>query len=89
LGWLLATIFFQSGYYLILSGKLTQGEDAFIVDSIPVPVCKIVREKQLKICRENFEAATDKGYSAIFKQYYIGYKLHLLIGANGCMQIWK
>ena len=67
----------------ILSGKLRQGEDAFIVDSIPVPVCKIVREKQLKICRENFETAPDKGYSAIFKQYYIGYKLHLLIGVNG------
>lgn len=67
----------------VLSGKLTEGEDAFIVDSIPVPVCKIVREKQLKVCRENFETAPDKGYSAIFKQYYIGYKLHLLIGVNG------
>lgn len=67
----------------ILSDTLTSGWDAFIVDSIPIPVCKIIREKQLRICREHFETAPDKGYSAVFKQYYIGYKLHLLIGVNG------
>lgn len=66
-----------------LSAGLLQGEDCFIVDSIPVPVCKLARENQLKVCRENFETAPDKGYSAIHKQYYVGYKLHLLIGTNG------
>ena len=67
----------------VLAAPLTEGENAFIVDSIPVPVCKIVREKQLKVCRQNFETAPDKGYSAVYKQYYMGYKLHLLIGVNG------
>jgi hypothetical protein len=67
----------------VLSGGLLGDEDAFIVDSIPVPVCKLAREHQLKACRQDFETAPDKGYSAIHKQYYIGYKLHLLIGVNG------
>ena len=66
-----------------LSAGLLQGEDSFIVDSIPVPVCKLARESQLKICRKDFQTAPDKGYSAIHKQFYIGYKLHLLIGVNG------
>ena len=67
----------------ILSGGLLEDENAFIVDSIPVPVCKLAREHQLKACRQNFETAPDKGYSAIHKQYYVGYKLHLLIGVKG------
>jgi len=69
-----------------LAAKLNEGEDVFMVDSIPVPVCKLAREQQLRACRENFETAPDKGYSAIYKQYYIGYKLHLLIGMNGVYQ---
>jgi len=66
-----------------LAAKLSEGEDVYMVDSIPVPVCKLAREQQLKVCRHEFETAPDKGYSAVYKQYYIGYKLHLTIGMNG------
>lgn len=69
-----------------LAGVLHEGEDVFMVDSVPVPVCKLAREQQLKICRHDFETAPDKGYSAVYKQYYIGYKLHLTIGMNGVYQ---
>lgn len=69
-----------------LAAKLNEGEDVFMVDSIPVPVCKLAREQQLRVCRHNFETAPDKGYSAVYKQYYIGYKLHLMIGMNGVYQ---
>ncbi len=60
-----------------------QGENIFLVNSIPVPICRIVREKSSKICRENFETAPDKGYSAVNKAWYFGYKLHLVTSANG------
>ena len=60
-----------------------QGEDAYIVDSIPVPVCQIVREKRSLICREDFETAPDKGYSAVSEAYYYGYKLHSVISVRG------
>lgn len=66
-----------------LSDRLNEGENVFIVDSIPVPICKIVREKSSKICREKFETAPDKGYSAINKAWYFGYKLHLVTSVTG------
>ena len=31
-----------------LAALLNEGEDTYIVDSIPVPVCQIAREKQSK-----------------------------------------
>lgn len=66
-----------------LADSMNEGENVFIIDSIPVPVCKIAREKSSKICRENFETAPDKGYSAVNKAYYYGYKLHMITSVNG------
>jgi hypothetical protein len=66
-----------------IAGNMNLGEDVFIVDSIPVPICKLVREKQIKICKEQFETAPDKGYSAVNKSYYFGYKLHLITSVRG------
>jgi hypothetical protein len=60
-----------------LANLLNEGEDTYIVDSFPVPVCQIAREKRNKICCENFETAPDKEYSAVSKAYYYDYKLHL------------
>lgn len=66
-----------------LADEMNKGENVFIVDSVPVPVCRIVREKTAKICKENFETAPDKGYSAVNKAWYFGYKPHLVTSANG------
>ena len=66
-----------------IGDDLTLGEDCYIVDSIPVPVCKISRELRTKVCKEDYKTACDKGYSAVNKQYYIGYKLHLVTSLNG------
>ena len=68
---------------LQIAGQLNQDESVFLVDSIPVPVCQIAREKQSKICKENFETAPDKGFSAVSKSYYYGYELHLLTSMKG------
>lgn len=66
-----------------LAEQMNEGENVFIVDSIPIPICKIVREKSSKVCRENFETAPDKGYSAVNKAWYFGYKLHLVTSVKG------
>ena len=47
------------GDYIVRLNKqaadlMNQGENIFLIDSIPVPICGIVREKSSKICRENF-----------------------------------
>jgi hypothetical protein len=69
-----------------IANKLNENEDAYIVDSIPVPVCQIAREKRSKVCKEVFENAPDKGFSAVSKSYYYGYKLHLITSVRGVFQ---
>lgn len=66
-----------------IASYLNEGEDCFLVDSIPIPVCKNAREQRSRICKEYFETAPNKGYSAVNKTWYYGYKLHLLTSANG------
>lgn len=66
-----------------IASYLNEGEDTFIVDSIPMPVCQIAREKSSKICKEEYETAPDKGYSAVSKSWYYGYKLHLVTSVRG------
>jgi hypothetical protein len=53
------------------------------MDSVPVPIYKIVREKRCKFRKDYFETKSDKGYSAISKQYNYGCKLHLVTSVNG------
>jgi len=66
-----------------IANRLNEGENIFLIDSIPIPVCKNAREKQSKVCKQNFETAPDKGYSAVNKSYFYGYKLHLLTSVKG------
>jgi hypothetical protein len=66
-----------------LSEVLNESENVFLVDSIPVPVCKIAREKRCKFGSDCVENAPDKGYSAVTKSYYYGYKLHLVTSIKG------
>jgi hypothetical protein len=68
------------------STQLTPCEDTYMVDSIPIPVAHIAREHSTAVCREQFHTAPDKGYSAVLEQYYIGYKLHLVVSLNGIYQ---
>jgi len=66
-----------------IAGFINEGEDFYLVDSIPIPICKNAREKSSKVCKENFETAPNKGYSAVNKTWYFGYKLHLLTSVRG------
>jgi hypothetical protein len=66
-----------------LAGRFLEFEDYFIVDSMPLEVCKIAREKRTKICKEHFENAPDKGFCASQDFYFYGYKLQGVCSANG------
>jgi hypothetical protein len=74
-------------YIHILNEKIAlqfnEFENVIIVDSIPIPVVQLAREKRSKICKKDFESSPDKGYSAVSKSYYFGYKLHLATTLNG------
>ena len=66
-----------------MANKLISQENIFIVDSMPVEVCKLSRSRRSKVCKENFETAPDKGFCSAQNSFYYGYKLHGICSANG------
>ena len=66
-----------------ISSLLNEGENIYLVDSIPVPICKNARITRSKICKDDYETAPDRGYSAVTKSYFYGYKLHLATSIRG------
>lgn len=58
-------------------------EDCFIVDSMPLEVCKLSRASRSKICSSDFDTSPNKGYCASQQMNYFGYKLHAICSVNG------
>ncbi len=63
--------------------KLAFGEVTFVIDSMPIQICKFSRAKRSRVCRERYETAPDYGFCAAQNQTYFGYKLHGLASLNG------
>lgn len=57
--------------------------DYFIVDSMPLEVCKLSRSSRSSICKEEYNTAPDKGYCASQANHYYGYKLHAVCTVDG------
>ncbi|STD52832.1 IS982 family transposase [Empedobacter falsenii] len=70
----------------LLAEKFNGSEKYFIVDSMPLEVCKLSRSSHSKICRETDYAIPNKGYCASQKMHYYGYKLHAVCSAEGVFQ---
>jgi hypothetical protein len=66
-------------YILELMGDLYSSGEAFVLDSIPVPVCKYVRSNR---CRK-VQGPQYCGYCSSKKERYYGWKLHLLCTPHG------
>lgn len=66
-----------------LAAQFNEFEDFFIVDSMPLEVCKLSRSKRSTICREEPYARPDKGYCAAQGATYYGYKLHAVCSVSG------
>lgn len=66
-----------------LAEQFLSFEDYYIIDSMPLEVCKLAREKRSKVCAEAFETSPEKGYCAAQKMYFYGYKLQGVCSVNG------
>lgn len=66
--------------------KLNEFESYFVVDSMPLEVCKISRSSRSKICKETEYAVPNKGYCASQSLHFYGYKLHGICSINGVFQ---
>lgn len=66
-----------------LSRKFIEYEDYFIIDSMPLEVCKFSRHYRSKICKEDFNTAPEKGFCASQNMWFYGYKLHGTCSVSG------
>lgn len=66
-----------------LSSVLLKDNNRFVVDSMPLEICKKSRASRSKICKENPYATPDIDYCASQQMYYYGYKLHAVCSTNG------
>jgi hypothetical protein len=69
-----------------LASRFLEFEDYFIVDSMPLEICKLSRHKRIKICKDEFETAPSKGFCASQQMYFYGYKLHGICSFSGVFQ---
>lgn len=63
--------------------QLIGEEDTFVIDSIPLPVCRYARANRIKILKDDQLLEPSYGYKHIDKQHFFGFKMHLSISANG------
>ncbi len=70
----------------LLSERLNSGADIFAIDSMPLEICKLSREKRNKMGKESIHHSPDKGYCASQKKYFYGYKLHSVCTAAGVIE---
>ncbi|WP_034040883.1 IS982 family transposase [Wocania ichthyoenteri] len=71
---------------LKLATHFNEFEDYFIVDSMPLEVCKLSRSSRSRICKEATYVFPDKGYCASQSANYYGYKLHAICSVSGIFQ---
>ena len=66
--------------------KLNESENYFIVDSMPLEVCKISCSFRSKICKDVDYAYPNKGFCASQNLHFYGYKLHAVCSISSVFQ---
>ena len=69
-----------------LAETFNEFEDCFVIDSMPLEVCRLSRGKRSKICKEQNYSVPDRGFCASQQMPYYGYKLHAVCSVNGVFQ---
>ena len=66
-----------------LARSFLEFENYFIIDSMPLEICKKARQNRIKICKKDFETAPSKGFCASQDTWFYGYKLHGICSVSG------
>jgi hypothetical protein len=69
-----------------MSAVLAPSEGYYLVDSMPLEICKFGRAKRLRICQEADEVRPDYGYCAVHHMHYFGYKIHAACSPDGIIK---
>ena len=70
----------------LLAHRFNEFEDMFMVDSMPLEVCKLSRSQRSTICQQEESTSPDKGYCASQNSSYFGYKLHATCSVAGVVE---
>jgi hypothetical protein len=63
--------------------KFLKQESIFIIDSMPLPVCKLARVPRLKVCKDNQDVRPRLATCYAKNEQYYGFKMHLITTQNG------
>lgn len=74
---------FTENIRISLATSFLEFEDYFIIDSMPLEICKKARQNRIKICKKDFETAPSKGFCASQDTWFYGYKLHGICSVSG------
>jgi hypothetical protein len=74
---------FSEGIRKSLANRFLEFEDCFIVDSMPLEICKASRQNRAKICKEDYLTSPEKGFCASQNTWFYGYKLHGICSISG------
>lgn len=69
-----------------MAEKFNEFENYFVIDSMPLEVCKMARSSRSKICKEADYAIPNKGFCASQNLHFYGYKLHAICTIDGVFQ---
>lgn len=69
-----------------MAAKFNEFENYFVIDSMPLEVCKMARSSRSKICKEVDYAVPNKGFCASQNLHFYGYKLHAICTISGVFQ---
>lgn len=69
-----------------ISARICPESSLYIVDSMPLEVCKMSRSSRSKICQEYEESAPNFGFCAAQNMHYFGYKLHAVCTPQGVLK---
>ena len=76
----------QQNLRLKLVSQINEFENCFIVDSMPLEVCKLARSSRSKVCKEELYSSPNRGYCASQSMRYYGYKLHAVCSVQGVIE---
>lgn len=71
---------------LYIANILNETEQFFVVDSMPLDICKMSRASRSTVCMEYLETALSKGFCASQNRWFYEYKMHTVISASGIVQ---
>jgi hypothetical protein len=70
----------------LMVSRLNSHADVFAIDSMPLEICKLSREKRNRMGKESLKNCPDKGYCASQGKYFYGYKLHSVCSSEGVVE---